>query len=381
MCSALASKWQDEGQVWRKIVEALEELGVQNVANRIRNNNNYQIFFQVMDQENHDIFQIPKTKCRKCVLLSLILSMLLSISLIAIILGSLHYQKVFTPPPSHEASGEIDYPQNYAGNFTIFAGDTVVVPNKHYPEYEAINVIISPVTPRNSHKINLYKVSQALHAKTTPIDSGILEITDKTCRDCCLLDKRYVLNGSHLNISMNLTDFNGKSEIPATNTQCHLTLFIFDNHIDYHKYKCSDDTLPSRTMCITGHGIPQTFLDDSLSQYVITALKTSLDVNITYRITGMQRQYNATDYPVYCSIDSRSDHCNVTIMQSQDMILALTDGSDLDLHYKISVYFEVVTNQLLHIFLWIVATVSLACTACGLFCYIGHNKWYQSRRN
>lgn len=67
---------------------------------------------------------------------------------------------------------------------------------------------------------------------------------------------------------------------------------------------------------------------------------------------GRRNTTMQANYPEFCSFKSGKSDCDMTIIQSQELILALTnktrdDGTYelVDLHYKISVYSEVVTNQ------------------------------------
>ena len=48
------------------------------------------------------------------------------------------------------------------------------------------------------------------------------------------------------------------------------------------------------------------------------------DANIEYSIIGTEYYYDLSDYPVTCSIKEGTDRCNFGILQSQDIILALS---------------------------------------------------------
>ena len=247
--------------------------------------------------------------------------------------------------------------------FTILANDAVIVLNKTDSDSDIINMIIH--TPAINHtNIDLYKVSKTLQSLSRPVNKSLKVSTG----DGVKLDQRYVLKDTSLDITVNVTTHNVSKQ-----QDCLVKVYAFDIHdksfasfnlSEFANQPCSRQ---SKCSCIAGDGKPHSLVSDTSESYNFTVVNTALQAGaiISYRINGTENYYDASDYPVSCSIKG-TNKCNLTIAQSQDMILALTKDPDedykVDLKYETEVHRIHASNPLtMYICFWALAGTFLIC--------------------
>ena len=340
-----------------------------------------------------------KKMCCMCVMLivlgaTLIIATSLTVTLIVLI--SFNFKEIFEKINIHSDINIIPVNlMNYSDEFAISANDTVIVPNEPYPGSDIINLIIYPTSKINLKEIDLYKVSKTLPAKSRPVNvSDSLHVSIGDSDRLHLLDKRYVLNGTKLDITVNVTAYNSKQR--KKNMDCLVEVYLFNTHESFtsflknlSEFEHANPCRLPQCLCITPDGQPHPLVSDISQSYKFTVVNTTLqeeDAIISYRINGTEYYYDGSDYPVSCSVPDKgkgTNKCNLTIAQSQDMVLALT--KDEDEEYDVEMKYEIEVQQLkvqcqasnpltMYICLWVLAGALFIFLLFGIIlcCVISH---------